>query len=86
MNYFSTRTAVITSCIWLGVIASCASSQTIKTWIVVPEGFRHHTNEIDEMMSLLQAQGYRCYSAADDQVWRDELATYKACCDQKGGL
>lgn len=80
------KAALLTSLLWLTALGSCASSTTIKTWLIEKEGLRHKTSSVNETMTFLEANGYRCYSKADDQTWREELASYKSCCEQRGGL
>lgn len=72
--------------LWLAGMASCASSTMIKTWLVAPDtatppeclkynALNHKTSKVNEMLTLLQAKGYRCYSPQDDEAWRTRLAT-----------
>lgn len=72
---------VILSCLVLGGCASTGGqlpTETITTYIVVPSGLRHHAGAVDLMLSLEQAQGYRCYSVDDDLTWRNRMSALEA--------
>lgn len=70
-------------------IASCSFAEMIKAWLVTPDtatppeclkynSLQHKTSKVNEMLTLLQAKGYRCYSPQDDEAWRTRLATCEA--------
>jgi len=75
------RPALYTHVLWLMLLVCCASTPTIKTWIIGPQGLIE--DETHEALTFLQAQGYRCYSESDDEFWRDQLSTAEACCNGK---
>jgi hypothetical protein len=76
----STRKAVLYTCaLWLLGLGACAS--TVKTWIIGANGLTE--NDTHEVLTFLQAQGYRCYSQIDDEFWRNQLATAESCCNSK---
>lgn len=56
-------------------LSSCAALQ-ITTWIVKQGVFVHGV----DTKSLVEAEGFRCYSKADDTAWREELKLQTACC------
>lgn len=56
-------------------LSSCASL-TITTWLIQQDGLVHGPDQ----KTLAEAQGYRCYSEADDTAWRTELKIQTACC------
>lgn len=76
------RGVLYTNLIWICMLASCAGTGTVKTWVIGKEGLNE--NDTHEVMTFLQAQGYRCYSRTDDEFWRNQLATAKACCGKTG--
>lgn len=79
-------------CIILALVTGgCAvppklADQKITTWIVAPSGLARHSGGVQEAKSLVEAQGYRCYSDLDDLLWRDLLARYAACCVDETSL
>lgn len=78
------KTILLTSLFWIGTFASCASSEVIKTWIIVDKDHvRHHTNDVDELKTIADVVGYRCYSKIDDTAWRSRMNDLSACCDAK---
>lgn len=61
---------------------ACASSPTpVQTWLIGPNGIEHRTPTEDEVLTLAQAVGMRCYTRADDEVWRERMAL---CCGEAG--
>ena len=75
------KTFFLTSLGWVCLLASCASTPTVKTWTIGPSDL----TDLDTgaVLTFLQAQGYRCYSQADDTFWRNELAVAQECCPAK---
>lgn len=69
--------ALIAAC----AFGSCASLQ-ITTWIMKKGELVHGLDK----KQALEAEGYRCYSEADDSAWRQELKIQKICCDGAHGL
>lgn len=59
------------------ILSACAF--TIKTW-VIQDGILIHGKE---RLDAFKAQGYRCYSEADDTLWRTQLKIERACCAGK---
>ena len=74
------KAVLYTNLLWILMIASCAS--TVKTWIIGANGLTE--NDTHEVLTFLQAQGYRCYSESDDEFWRNQLAAQEACCKGHG--
>jgi hypothetical protein len=72
------KAVLYTNLLWILALSACAS--TIKTWIIGTNGLTE--NDTHEVLTFLQAQGYRCYSASDDEFWRNELATAESCCQK----
>ncbi|GEM_PF-5343908 len=60
--------------------AGKAPAESVKTWLIMPTGLRHHAGQVDETKAFTDAQGYRCYSPEDDLAWRDRLAAAEAGC------
>lgn len=56
----------------------------ITTWFLdssIPALVRKDKEgNIREQKSLQEADGYRCYSRADDEAWRSSYAQLSACC------
>jgi hypothetical protein len=77
------KTVLITSLFWIGVAAACATTDSIKTWIVTERGFEHNTDQVSELMDFAHAIGYRCYSEPDDKIWRTKLNEAAVCCNAK---
>lgn len=73
------RAILYTNLLWIAGLASCAT--TVKTWIIGANGLTE--NDTHEMLTFLQANGYRCYSQTDDEFWRNQLATAESCCNAK---
>lgn len=82
------RAILVVNLFWLVGMASCAS-ESITTWLVTPDkatppeclkyaAFNHKTSSVNQAMTLLQAQGYRCYSPQDDTAWHTRLAICEA--------
>lgn len=70
-----------TSLIWTICLSSCAALN-IKTWYL--DGIheqalirRNADGTVNEKLSWLEADGFRCYSPLDDEAWRDRLIQ---CC------
>ena len=68
------------------VLSSCASLQ-VKTWFFEPKNVsiecqsveplvRRKDGVIVEALTVPKAEGYRCYSEADDTAWR---TAYRVC-------
>lgn len=75
------RIAGATSLIWTLCLSSCAALN-IKTWFL--DGMheqalirRDSNGNIKEKLTFLEGDGYRCYSAVDDEAWRNRLIQ---CC------
>ena len=67
-------------------LSACAGL-VIKTWILSSERNqleRYKDGKLAETKSLADANGYRCYSRADDQAWRTAYAQAQACCNSRG--
>lgn len=56
-------------------LSSCAAL-TVTTWLIQQGGLVHGT----DTKTLAEAQGFRCYSEADDTAWRTELKIQTDCC------
>ena len=81
-----------TSLIWILCLSACGSIQ-ITTWFTdasqvdqrcqgeSPLIRRDANGTIEAALTILQADGYLCYSPADDKTWRDKL---DLCCAQAG--
>lgn len=76
-----------TSVIWIICLSSCGGMQ-VKTWFTdsthVSEQCRNEEHlvrrkngVVQEALTIVKADGYRCYSPADDQAWRNRMAV---CC------
>lgn len=86
--------AGVTSLAWMVCLSSCGSLQ-IKTWFLdqtqVSEACkdakplirRGGDGAVQEALTILQADGYRCYSPADDEAWRNDLNIETQCCNGK---
>lgn len=61
-------------------LGSCASLQ-ITTWIMRSGELIHGSDR----KAVLEAEGYRCYSLADDTAWRELLKSNQACCNGGSG-
>lgn len=76
----SLQIAVATSAVWMICLSSCAGLK-IKTWFLDGKEesalIRRKSGVIVEKMTFFDADGYRCYSQADDTAWRDRMAL---CC------
>lgn len=82
-----------TSLAWIGLLGSCASTELIKTWGVGAANVRPdcqlekpliRTNDagvIQEALTVLQANAYRCYSPVDDEAWRTRMVQLESCCN-----
>lgn len=75
------RIVAATSLIWIACLSSCAELR-IKTWFLDGREeqalIRRKNGEIIERLTFVEADGYRCYSEADDTAWRNRLV---ACCE-----
>lgn len=67
----------------LGILAvsitlslSCCAALTVTTWVVKQGELVHGLDK----KSVLEAEGYRCYSEIDDSAWRNELKIQRDCC------
>lgn len=65
----------------LGILAglitlSCCAGLTVTTWIVKQGELVHGKDS----KTVLEAEGYRCYSESDDAAWRTELKIQSDCC------
>lgn len=79
-----------TSLIWIISLSSC-SALKIKTWFADATQVsppcqvedllvrKDSKGKVQEALTILQMDGYRCYSAADDEAWRNLLI---ACCNK----
>lgn len=71
----------VTSLIWIVCLSSCAAL-SIKTWFLDGKEYqslvrKNSNGTLKEKLSFIEANGYRCYSPADDEAWRNRLI---ACC------
>lgn len=62
------------------LLLGCAS-EPISTWIVAGGQLEHNVGANKLAQTCAQAEGYRCYSEADDLMWRNRMAL---CCAQAG--
>lgn len=77
------KAVLLTSLLWLTVLASCASTK-ITTWLITDKGdLMHKTGSAEQHKTVAEAVKYRCYSEIDDTAWRKLLADYQACCSEK---
>lgn len=80
-------TAAVTSLIWITCLSSCAGMK-VKTWFLDGRDekmlVRKNGGVITDRLSFFEADGYRCYSRADDEAIRAHMASLEACCS--GGL
>lgn len=78
------QTVAVTSLIWTICLSSCGSL-AVRTWFLDSEVEKAlirkgDDGSVKEKLSYLEAYGYRCYSAADDEAWRLRLFE---CCQNK---
>lgn len=73
-----------TSVIWLCLVASCATTDSIKTWIIDKDGLHHNVGDVHDFKEFAEAMGYRCYSKEDDTEWRNRMNSLEACCNTHG--
>lgn len=85
---------IITSLVWCLCLSSCAGLK-VKTWFTdstqvkkecqdeKPFIRRDSHGNIKEALSVLEADGYRAYSASDDEAWRNRLTLAEQCCASK---
>lgn len=62
------------------IFSACGATLNIKTWII-KEGVLTHAKETLEPQA---APSFRCYSEADDMLWRTDYAIQKDCCAGRG--
>ncbi len=92
MTNFHKPTAVITSLFMVLLFTACGALQ-IKTWYTDKNNVslecqtekplirRDSAGAIKEARSIVEADGFRCYSRADDEAWRNRMAL--CCSDNK---
>ncbi len=81
------RVVVVTSLIWILCLSSCAGLK-IKTWFLDGKDAqalirKDSSGNITEKLTYFEADGYRCYSQADDTAWRNRMAL---CCADAGTI
>jgi hypothetical protein len=76
------RTVFYFSLVLNFLFIACAATKTpVTTWIVAGNQLEHKTPTQDQVMTLAQAAGMRCYSEDDDLIIRDRMAL---CCGKAG--
>lgn len=58
---------------------SCCAALTVTTWTIKQGNLVHGLDK----KTILEGEGFRCYSEIDDSAWRNTLKIERACCDSK---
>ena len=61
------------------IVPSACASLKVTTWILEGGVLNHGP----EHKPVIDANGYHCYSEADDTAWRTTLRVLRDCCDGK---